>query len=169
MTERLPLSTLRTRFVEQYEPLTKEWEERLRLDTRKGAQAILRTIEKRRQRNRAEGQRLRKMLMHERAWWDDGFTHVAGVDEAGMSPLAGPIVASAVILPHDARWRGVDDSKKLSPDRRDILAEHIKKSAIAWATDSTSSCRSANTRPMILPFLRFTTYVRGLLIYLHHN
>ena len=93
MTEHLSLAQLRTRFVEQNEALTKEWEERLRADPRSGAAAILRAVDKRRQQNRAEGQRLRKMLMHERAWWKQGHDYIAGVDEAGMSPLAGPIVA----------------------------------------------------------------------------
>lgn len=138
MTEHLSLAQLRTRFVEQNEALTKEWEERLRADPRSGAAAILRAVDKRRQQNRAEGQRLRKMLMHERAWWKEGHDYIAGVDEAGMSPLAGPIVAAAVILPKEARWRGVDDSKKLTAERRNALAEQIKADAVCWATGSVT-------------------------------
>jgi ribonuclease HII len=138
MTQRISLAQLRKRFVEQNETLTQEWEQLLRNDERKGAQAILRAVEKRRQQNRTEGQRLRKMLMHERGWWAKGYKQVAGVDEAGMSPLAGPIVAAAVILPENARWRGVDDSKKLTKERREALAEHIKAHAIAWATGSVT-------------------------------
>lgn len=58
---------------------------------------------------------------------------VAGVDEAGRGPLAGPVVASAVILPPDDRMDGLDDSKKLSPARRETLAAEIKSRAVAWS------------------------------------
>ena len=60
-------------------------------------------------------------------------TLVAGVDEAGMAPLAGPVVAAACILPRDYRPRGVDDSKQLDAAERERLAEDIKRNAIAWA------------------------------------
>ncbi len=58
---------------------------------------------------------------------------VAGVDEAGRGPLAGPVVASAVILPKDNKLEGLDDSKKLAPARRDELAAEIKRRAVAWS------------------------------------
>ena len=58
---------------------------------------------------------------------------VAGVDEAGRGPLAGPVVAAAVILPEKTVIEGIDDSKKLSADRREVLAVHIRRRAIAWA------------------------------------
>ena len=58
---------------------------------------------------------------------------VAGVDEAGRGPLAGPVVASAVILPANSNLDGLDDSKKLSPTHRDVLAAEIKSRAVAWS------------------------------------
>ena len=58
---------------------------------------------------------------------------VAGVDEAGRGPLAGPVVASAVILPPDRPLDGLDDSKKLSAARRETLAAEIKSRAVAWS------------------------------------
>jgi ribonuclease HII len=58
---------------------------------------------------------------------------VAGVDEAGRGPLAGPVVAAAVILHPDCPVDGLDDSKKLSPPRRDELAVLIKVRALAWS------------------------------------
>lgn len=73
------------------------------------------------------------MLRFERALWANGIELVAGIDEAGMSPLAGPVVAAAVILPVECRLAHVDDSKKLSPERRAELAPLIKAHAIAWA------------------------------------
>lgn len=63
---------------------------------------------------------------------------IAGVDEAGRGPLAGPVVAAAVILPLKPQWAGLDDSKKLTAARRDALAIEIRAHAVAfglgWAT-----------------------------------
>jgi ribonuclease HII len=108
-----PLAELRKKYASAERPLPAELEALLRADPRPGAQSLLRTIDARRRANRAEGQRLRKLLRYERALWDAGVLHVAGVDEAGMSPLAGPVAAAAVILPPGARIPHVDDSKKL--------------------------------------------------------
>ena len=58
---------------------------------------------------------------------------VAGVDEAGRGPLAGPVVASAVILSPEGEIEGLDDSKKLAPKRREELAAEIKSRAVAWS------------------------------------
>lgn len=58
---------------------------------------------------------------------------LAGVDEAGRGPLAGPVVASAVILNPNAAVHGLADSKKLSAKRRETLAEEIKQRSLAWS------------------------------------
>jgi ribonuclease HII len=58
-------------------------------------------------------------------YWEKGFEHVAGVDEAGRGPLAGPVVAGAVILPKGLYIDGVNDSKKLSPKQREVLYHRI--------------------------------------------
>ena len=58
---------------------------------------------------------------------------VAGVDEAGRGPLAGPVVAAAVILPLKPRIAGLDDSKVLTETRREQLAERIRERAVAYA------------------------------------
>lgn len=63
----------------------------------------------------------------------EGFRRVAGVDEVGRGPLAGPVVAAAVILPEGFTLVGLDDSKKLSPGKRDELFPIIKKEAVACA------------------------------------
>ncbi|MBL9038034.1 MAG: ribonuclease HII [Archangium sp.] len=103
-------------------------------DGRAGATALLRAIKQRQAANRAEGQRLRHMLKFETALWSDGHTHIAGVDEAGMAPLAGPVVAGAAILPQGYKLRGLDDSKKiLDEEKREELAAAVKRDAIAWA------------------------------------
>ena len=69
----------------------------------------------------------------ERAAWRLGLTRVAGVDEAGRGPLAGPVVAAAVVLAPGARINGVDDSKRLEPEVREDLYDTIRSRAIAWA------------------------------------
>ena len=114
---RLPLAEIRRRYIIEACPLDAETECALRVDPRLGAKAILTAIGRRRAENRSEGQRLRKLLQFENALWSAGLVHVAGVDEAGMSPLAGPVAAAAVIFAPGSRIPGVDDSKKL--DARD--------------------------------------------------
>ncbi len=64
---------------------------------------------------------------------DTSFLLVAGVDEVGRGPLAGPVVAAAVILTHERPVTGLADSKKLSQKRREALCEQIKEQALAWA------------------------------------
>jgi ribonuclease HII len=129
---RMSVSELRTRFVDEGRPLAAEAAAELAADPRAGARAVLRAVERRREENRREGQRLRRLLEHESRLWERGLLHVAGVDEAGMAPLAGPVVAAACILPRDYRPRGVDDSKRLDPAERERLAADIKRNAVCW-------------------------------------
>lgn len=82
--------------------------------------------------------RVKRMMGYEMALWKEGVKWVAGVDEAGRGPLAGPVVAAAVILPADYMPWGADDSKKLSPALREELALEIKKHAVSWAIASIS-------------------------------
>lgn len=70
-------------------------------------------------------------LTYERLLWNKGMVHVAGIDEAGRGCLAGPVVAAAVILPHGLEIDGVNDSKKLSKDKRETLAYAIQEQALA--------------------------------------
>ena len=70
------------------------------------------------------------LLRVERELWRSGVVRVAGVDEVGVGPLAGPVVAAAVILPHTVKVRGVDDSKTLTAARREDLAAKIRACAL---------------------------------------
>lgn len=81
----------------------------------------------------AQKARLEEMLKYERELWASGCRYIAGVDEVGRGPLAGPVVTAAVILPEDFDLLGVDDSKKLTPKKRDELFEKIKEAAVCWA------------------------------------
>lgn len=76
---------------------------------------------------------------HERALRREGFRAIAGVDEAGRGALFGPVFAAAVILDPDRPIRGLDDSKALEPDRREVLAERIRERARAWAVAASDA------------------------------
>ena len=70
-----------------------------------------------------------ELLLRERKLLQEGFVFIAGVDEAGRGPLAGPVVAAAVILPREGELPGVFDSKQLSESRRKVLRDEIVKVA----------------------------------------
>ena len=80
---------------------------------------------------REERRRLEELRSHERLLEQVGITPVAGVDEAGMGPLAGPVVAAAVILPADPLIEDLDDSKALSRPVRERVEVEIRRAAIA--------------------------------------
>jgi ribonuclease HII len=71
----------------------------------------------------------------------EGWQRIAGVDEAGRGALFGPVVAAAVILDPRRAIRGLDDSKKLSPSRREELAPRIRERAVAWAVAQVEPSR----------------------------
>ena len=127
------LTDIKRHYVGEGRSLDAATEAALKEDPRPGARAILQAIARRRFENRAEGQRLRRLTRFERALWDKGILQVAGVDEAGISPLAGPVSAAAVIFLPGARIPGVDDSKKLNAAEREHLAAEIKRTAVAWS------------------------------------
>ncbi len=125
---------LRHRFLDRQRPVPKGLLEALEVDTRQGAHQLAKRIRERYRSNRSEGQRLHTMLRFEIDLWAQGFSLVAGVDEAGMAPLAGPVVAGAVILPQNYKLRGLNDSKKiLDAEMREELAAQIKRDAVCWA------------------------------------
>ena len=71
------------------------------------------------------------LYKYEHELWNEGIGLVAGVDEVGRGPLIGPVVAAAVILPHDFYLEGLTDSKKLSEKKRELFYKIIKEKAIA--------------------------------------
>jgi len=121
-------------FLTRRRPVPKGLLEALEVDSRQGAHQLAKRIRQRYRTNRSEGQRLHSLLRFELELWSDGYGMVAGVDEAGMAPLAGPVVAGAVILPKNYKLRGLNDSKKiLDSEKRDELAVQIKQDAVCWA------------------------------------
>ena len=71
------------------------------------------------------------MRLHERDAYRRGFRFICGIDEAGRGPLAGPVVAAAVVLPKSVRLPGITDSKKLSAEQREDFCGKIRPRALA--------------------------------------
>jgi ribonuclease HII len=129
-----PIPELKERFVDRARPVPRGLVEALEADTRQGAHHLAKQIRERRRKNRAEGQRLHNLLRFEIELWAQGFNFIAGVDEAGMAPLAGPVVAAAVILPRHYKLRRLNDSKQILDEAiRAELAAQIKQDAVVWA------------------------------------
>ena len=84
-----------------------------------------------------EQTRLVQMTVYERPFWDRGLL-VAGLDEAGRGPLAGPVVAAAVVFEPDALVEDVNDSKLLTPDKRSELFQRVTEKALDWAVGMAS-------------------------------
>jgi ribonuclease HII len=81
-----------------------------------------------------EKSRLEKMMLFESKCFHDGYKYIAGIDEAGRGPLAGPVVAAAVILDPNIVIPGINDSKKLSEAKREFLYDEICNKAISIGT-----------------------------------
>ncbi|WP_169823945.1 ribonuclease HII [Bacillus marinisedimentorum] len=105
--------------------------EKLKEDRRKGVQHLLKRFEKQERRIRDLRDRFCRMSIYEQKARRKGASAIAGVDEVGRGPLAGPVVAAAVILPEDCLILGLDDSKKLSEQKREELEQEILKNALS--------------------------------------
>lgn len=102
----------------------------LAADKRKGVQKLLTAYNKRLEKAATEKERFTAMLKLERELYDEGCELIAGVDEAGRGPLAGPLVIAAVILPKDVFISGLNDSKQLSAAKRDMLYNEVMAKAL---------------------------------------
>ena len=80
-----------------------------------------------------EKERLINLKKIEAEFFDKGIKYIAGIDEAGRGPLAGPVVVASVIMPEDSMIEGVNDSKKISENKREKLYEIIIKEAITYS------------------------------------
>lgn len=85
-----------------------------------------------------EEARVSSLWQHEKAAMNKGYEFIIGTDEAGRGPLAGPVVAAAVVLPRNCKLRGINDSKKLTPLHRDVLYEQIKRASICYGISEVS-------------------------------
>lgn len=98
-------------------------------DSRSGVQKLLESVKKQAEQKRLEWKRVEEMCSYEKKY--ESYMHICGIDEAGRGPLAGPVVAAAVILPKNCRILYVNDSKKLTSKKREILYDEIMEKAIS--------------------------------------
>jgi ribonuclease HII len=127
--EELSVDEIRKRYAQNEEPVSQRVLNRLQRDSRQGVQRLYATLKKRFEKERDERVRLDAMRHFETVLWKSGIRDIAGVDEAGVAPLAGPVVAAAVMFAPDTEIAGVDDSKRLDPQTRTVLAREIRARA----------------------------------------
>jgi ribonuclease HII len=134
----LGVRTMQNRTIQEVENLLKEINDlnhpligEIRNDGRKGIIRLLGRWEKRMAMEQNAKDKFLKMTIFEQKYRSRGLKLIAGVDEVGRGPLAGPVVAAAAILPEDFYLSGIDDSKKLSEKRREEYFQIIQENAIA--------------------------------------
>ena len=113
----LSIEEIRARLQEN-QLVTGHFLNRLKRDPREGVRKVYELLKKRYEKERTERLRIQNMLNFERLLWKSGVQFVAGVDEVGVGPLAGPVVAAAIVFPPGTKLAGIDDSKRLDPERR---------------------------------------------------
>ncbi len=106
-----------------------------------GIAKLLEKYYKLQEKQKAELERLENMLAFEKQARLEGFRYISGVDEAGRGPLAGPVVAAAVIFPEGVVIEGVNDSKKLTEAQREALFETIKEKSLAYGIQAVDEKR----------------------------
>lgn len=79
-----------------------------------------------------EEERLDNLKKYEENLYNEGYKFICGIDEAGRGPLAGPVVVGAAVMPRDSKLEWVNDSKKVTEKRREILYDRITEEALAW-------------------------------------
>lgn len=126
--ERLKKASMRTK-AESAAGLLENLEQTYREDTRSGVQALIRRSEKQREALEKETARIYQLQQYERDYEKEGL--ICGIDEVGRGPLAGPVVAGAVILPKNCEILYLNDSKQLSAEKREQLYDVILEHAVA--------------------------------------
>ena len=125
------VAEIRERYFKESRRVSRSLLERLRNDPRQGVQGLYVRALRRYRLHQREKRRTKWLLRRERDLWEAGITNVAGVDEAGIGPLAGPIVAAAVIFEPGVFIPGLDDSKRLQPAKRRRFAKEIRSHAVS--------------------------------------
>ena len=103
----------------------------LATDARLGVQKALKSRQKAIQADLAEEERLEAMLSYEKVLYKKGYQAIAGIDEVGRGPLAGPVVAACVILPQHCKIKGLNDSKKIPKAKHETIYQAVKEKALA--------------------------------------
>ena len=110
-------------------------ERSLAADTRKGVKAAIEAARKRLEGEKAECARVAALYSFEKSLLDSGQSVIVGLDEVGRGAVAGPLAVGAVVLPPEPMVMGLNDSKKLTPEQREAIAQEVKTHALAWAVE----------------------------------
>lgn len=132
----LSIEAIRQQCLDGQQPVTAQFLNKLSRDPRQGVRKLREILKRRYEQERAERLRLQNMLNFERVLWKSGIRAIAGVDEVGVGPLAGPVIAAAVVFPPNTELTGIDDSKQLEPEQRTKLAARIRERANAIGVGS---------------------------------
>jgi len=135
---RLSIQEISAQLAHSDDPVRGRMLQALRSDGRRGVQALCAQLEKRAAVAQHERIRVAGMLRRERVLWRAGARYVAGVDEVGMGPLAGPVIAAAVVFEAGTIFPGVDDSKRLDSETRTTLAAAIRARAVGIGIGAAS-------------------------------
>ncbi len=106
--------------------------------------------------------RLNELKKMENQYFEKGIQYLCGIDEAGRGPLAGPVVVAAVIMPKDSKIEGVNDSKKVSEKKREMLYEQIKEEAISYSVAIVDEKEIDQVNILNATKEGLTTAIRGL-------
>ncbi|MGT2785520.1 ribonuclease HII [Streptococcus merionis] len=124
------IAEIKAQLQELTDPLDPRWAEFLS-DSRSGVQLAIGKRQREIEADRAEDARLDKMLRYEKELYLQGIDLIAGIDEVGRGPLAGPVVAAAVILPKNLKIKGLNDSKKIPKRKHQEIYEMVMAQALA--------------------------------------
>jgi ribonuclease HII len=127
----LSIERIRGKLLEGKQPVTAHLLKQLGRDPRQGVRRIYELAKKQYEKQRSERLRLENMLNFERVLWRSGIQSIAGVDEVGVGPLAGPVIAAAVIFSPGIEIAGMDDSKRLDAEQRAEIEPIIRQTAVA--------------------------------------
>jgi len=133
MMKQLSLKEIQEKYASRNAAVSSAILRKLQRDPRAGARQLYKVLARRYEEQKKERNRLDAMLHFERLLWKAGIQHIAGVDEVGMGPLAGPVVAAAVVFPPGVEIDDIDDSKALDEETRVRLDQEIRARASAVA------------------------------------
>ena len=138
-TDRKSIAQIKKEFAEAKEGSLEELFAQYAMDERSGVKAVLNSYRKKQEKLAKERVRLEEMRSYEHRY--ERYGYVCGIDEAGRGPLAGPVVAGAVILPEDCEILWLNDSKQLSEKKREALYDEIMEKALAVSVGMASPAR----------------------------
>jgi len=127
----LSIEEIRGQLLDGNQPITPHLLKVLGRDPRQGVRKIYELAKRRYEKDKAERLRIDSMLNFERVLWRSGIKAIAGVDEVGVGPLAGPVVAAAVVFSPGTELAGINDSKQLDPEQRAKMETAIRSTGAA--------------------------------------